>query len=129
MKGGDRQRNALEDTEVDLSLAKETVQGEEIGGSLQAVVRVGYRAGTQSRGRIIGYVAGCEGVEVAGEEWLNLVMLDDFKQMNPTERLLGERPDAIAISGFLRPAEAGQHQLKFRGVDGISRFHWHFPLA
>jgi hypothetical protein len=57
------------------------------------------------------------------------MMLDDFKQMKPTERLLGKRPDAIAIGGFLRPAQAGQHQLKFRGVDGITRCHWHFPLA
>jgi hypothetical protein len=42
------------------------------------------------------------------------MMVDDLKQMRPTDWLLRKRPNAIAVDCFLRPAKAGQHKFKFR---------------
>jgi hypothetical protein len=37
------------------------------------------------------------------------MVLDDFKQIRPTDILSGKGPDPIAVDGFLRPAKARQH--------------------
>jgi hypothetical protein len=42
------------------------------------------------------------------------MMVENLKQMRPTDWLLHERPDAIAVDCFPRPAKAGQHKIKFR---------------
>ena len=42
------------------------------------------------------------------------MMVDDFKQIRPTDWLPRKRPDPISVDGFLRPAKAGQHKIKFR---------------
>ena len=42
------------------------------------------------------------------------MVVDDFEQIGPTDRLPGKRPDPIAVDGFLRPAKTGQHKIKFR---------------
>jgi hypothetical protein len=42
------------------------------------------------------------------------MMVDDLKQMRPTDRPLRKRPNALAVDSFLRPAKAGQHKIKLR---------------
>ena len=51
------------------------------------------------------------------------MMVDDLQQIRPTDWLPGKRPDPIAVNVFLRPAETGQHQFKFRGVGCTARLH------
>ena len=49
------------------------------------------------------------------------MMVNDFQQIRPTDWLPGKRLDPIAVNVFLRPAETGQHQFKFRGVGCTAR--------
>ena len=44
LKGGDGQGNALENPKIDLLLAEEAIQGEEMRGTLQAGVSIGHAA-------------------------------------------------------------------------------------
>jgi hypothetical protein len=113
-KGGDGQGNALENPEIDLLLPEKPVQSDEMRGTPQANVSIGHAAGTQCCGSLVRHVAGGEGVKVAREEREHLMMVDNLKQMRPTDRLLRKRPNAIAVDSLLRPAKAGQHKIKFR---------------
>ena len=114
LKGGDGQRNALENPKIDLLLAEEPMQSDQMRGTVQAKVGIGHAAGTQCCGLLVRHVPGREGVKVAREERDHLMMVDDLEQMRPTDWLLRKRPDAIAVDCFLWPAKASQHKIKFR---------------
>ena len=78
-------------------------------------------AGAESGGWLVWHIAGRETFQVAGEERHHLMMVNDLQQIRPTDWLPGQRLDPIAVNVFLRPAETGQHQFKFRGVGCTAR--------
>ena len=114
LKGGDGQRNALENPQIDLLLAELPMQGDKLRGAPQAGVCIGHAVGAQHCGLLVWHVAGREGLQVAREERDHFMMVDNLEQMRPMDWLLHKRPDAIAVDLLLRPAKAGQHKIKFR---------------
>ena len=104
-------------------LPKQAIQQQEMSDPPQTGLPVRGRAGAEGGGWLVWHVAGCKTFQVAGEERHNLMVVDNFQQKRPADWLPGKRLDPIAVSVFLRPAETGQHQFKFRGVGCTARLH------
>jgi hypothetical protein len=79
----------------------------------EGAIRTGYGLGPQCGGRFAGHAAGGEAFYVVQEERNDLMVLDDFQQILPVDRLPREGSDEITVGCFLRPAKTCQHEIKF----------------